>query len=193
VAERPTDPASGQGFASHNGWDREYEVYDDFDLPTYVGLPSFMKLPWIPDPAELRARNVDVAIIGAPFDDAVSHRSGARFGPRAIREAQYTSGSIHSLQLGNEPFEILKVVDLYLNRSGHTALVDCVVVEDGRAQAFFVQLAQKDRQITVRLLAATDPEKTVGVKRVIALIAQQLHEATVGSRFGPTNLQDFLR
>ena len=54
---------------------------------------------------------VDVAIIGAPFDDAVSHRPGARFGPRAIREAQYTSGSVHSLQLGVEPFEILTVVD----------------------------------------------------------------------------------
>ena len=27
--------------------------------------------------------------------------------------------------------EILKVVDVYLNRSGHTALVDCVVVEEG--------------------------------------------------------------
>jgi agmatinase len=52
-----------------------------------------------------------VAIVGAPFDDAVSHRPGARFGPRAIREAQYTSGSIHSLQLGLEPFEILNVVD----------------------------------------------------------------------------------
>ena len=52
-----------------------------------------MKLPWVPDAAELRARNVDVAIVGAPFDDAVSHRPGARFGPRAIREAQYTSGS----------------------------------------------------------------------------------------------------
>ena len=88
--------------------------------------------------------------------------------------------------------EILKVVDLYVNRSGHTALVYCVVVEDGRAQAFFVEVAQKNRQITVRLLAATDPEKTIGVKRVIALIAKQLHEATVGSRFGPTNLQDFL-
>jgi agmatinase len=70
-----------------------------------------MNLPWITDPAELRARNVDVAVIGAPFDDAVSHRPGARFGPRAIREAQYTSGSVHSLQLGIEPFEHLTVVD----------------------------------------------------------------------------------
>ena len=49
--------------------------------------------------------------MGAPFDDAVSHRPGARFGPRAIREAQYSTGSLHSLQLGVEPFEILTVVD----------------------------------------------------------------------------------
>ena len=113
VAERPHDPESSADvdFAAANGWDREYEAYSDFDLPTYVGPTTFMNLPWITDPAELRARGVDVAIVGAPFDDAVSHRSGARFGPRAIREAQYTSGSIHSLQLGVEPFEILTVVD----------------------------------------------------------------------------------
>jgi len=110
LAERPHHPGDGD-FATRNGWDREYEAFEDYDLPTYVGLPTFMKLPWVPDPADLRARNVDVAIIGAPFDDAVSHRPGARFGPRAIREAQYTSGSINSLQLGVEPFEVLTVVD----------------------------------------------------------------------------------
>jgi agmatinase len=105
------DPDLRPDFAALNGWDREYEVFADFDLPTYVGPTTFMKLPWITDPAELRRRRTDVAIVGAPFDDAVSHRPGARFGPRAIREAQYTSGSIHSLQLGVEPFEILDVVD----------------------------------------------------------------------------------
>jgi hypothetical protein len=89
--------------------------------------------------------------------------------------------------------EILKVVDVYLNRSGRTALVDCVAVEGGRSQAFFVQLSQKDRQITVRLLPATDPEKTAGVKRIMALIARQLHESTDGSRYGKTNLQEYLR
>src|SRR6478736_3392113 len=88
--------------------------------------------------------------------------------------------------------EILKVVDVYVSRSGHTALVDAVVVEEGRSQAFFVQLSQKDRQITVRLLPATDPDKTDGVKRVLALIAGQLHESAEGSHFGKTNLQEFL-
>jgi agmatinase len=113
VAERPHDPdlSSERDFAAANGWDREFETYSDFELPTYVGPTTFMNLPWITDPLQLIARGVDVAIIGAPFDDAVSHRPGARFGPRAIREAQYTSGSIYSLQLDIEPFELLTVVD----------------------------------------------------------------------------------
>ena len=111
MADRPTDPDLDRDFARANGWDGEQPTWDDFDLPTYVGLPSFMKLPWVTDPADLAEREIDVAIVGAPFDDAVTHRPGARFGPRAIRAAQYTSGSINSLQLGVEPFEVLRVVD----------------------------------------------------------------------------------
>ncbi len=88
--------------------------------------------------------------------------------------------------------EILKLVDVYLNRSGHTALVDCVAVENGQPQSFFVQVSQKDEQITVRLLPATDPEKTDGVKQLMARIAHQIHTAADGSSFGKTNLQDFL-
>jgi agmatinase len=98
-------------YAALNGWDRPYEIYDDFDLPTYVGPVSYSGLPWITDPVEIAARGVDVAVMGAPYDDGVSHRSGARFGPRAIRQAQYSAGSLHSLQLHVEPFEVLTVVD----------------------------------------------------------------------------------
>jgi len=105
AADRPAD------FARRNGWDRDYELYSDFDLPSYVGPSTFQKLPWVTDPVELRARQVDVAIVGAPFDDAVSHRSGARFGPRAIREANYATGSLHSIQQDLDPLEILAVVD----------------------------------------------------------------------------------
>jgi agmatinase len=88
-----------------------YTAYAEFDLPSYVGLPSFQKLPWVTDAAALAERRPDVAIVGAPFDDAVSHRPGARFGPRAIRQASYHSGAINSLQLGIEPYEWLDVVD----------------------------------------------------------------------------------
>ena len=88
--------------------------------------------------------------------------------------------------------EILKVIDVYLNQAGRTALVDCLAIEAGHSQSFFVQLSQKDRQITVRLLPATDPEKTPGVKRLMAIIAKQVRASIVGSRFGKTNLQEFL-
>ena len=88
-----------------------YTAYDDFNLPAYVGLPTFQKLPLVTDGAALAARGPDVAIVGAPFDDAVSHRPGARFGPRAIRAASYHAGALNSLQLDVEPFDWLDVVD----------------------------------------------------------------------------------
>jgi agmatinase len=88
-----------------------YTEFDDFDLPAYVGRTSFQKLPELTDADALRARRPDVAIVGAPLDDGVSHRPGARFGPRAIRAATYHSGSPNSLQLGIQPFEWIDVVD----------------------------------------------------------------------------------
>src|SRR5213595_2812124 len=47
-------------------------------------------MPCTQDPAELEG--VDVAIVGAPTDDLVSDRPGARFGPRAIRAASCPPG-----------------------------------------------------------------------------------------------------
>jgi agmatinase len=88
-----------------------YTAYDEFNLPAYVGLPTFQKLPYVTDAAALAARRPDIAIVGAPFDDAVSHRPGARFGPRAIRQATYHAGDLNSLQLEIEPLDWLDVVD----------------------------------------------------------------------------------
>src|SRR5207344_3166807 len=61
----------------------------------------------------LRAAAPDVAIVGAPFDDTVSSRPGARFGPRAIRMSPtvWSNETAWSIQLGVEPYADLKVVD----------------------------------------------------------------------------------
>jgi len=53
------------------------------DLP-FVGLATFGKRPVALDWDKIDA---DVAILGAPFDFGTQYRAGARFGPRAIREA----------------------------------------------------------------------------------------------------------
>ena len=53
------------------------------NLP-FVGISTFGKRPYVEDWSTLDA---DVAILGAPFDAGTQWRSGARFGPRGVREA----------------------------------------------------------------------------------------------------------
>lgn len=53
------------------------------DLP-FVGISTFGKRPYV---ADWTAIHADVAILGAPFDFGTQWRSGARFGPRGVREA----------------------------------------------------------------------------------------------------------
>jgi len=53
------------------------------NLP-FVGIATFGKRPYVEDWDKIQA---DVCILGAPFDFGTQWRSGARFGPRAVREA----------------------------------------------------------------------------------------------------------
>lgn len=53
------------------------------NLP-FVGISTFGKRPYVED---WEALDADVAILGAPFDAGTQWRPGARFGPRAVREA----------------------------------------------------------------------------------------------------------
>ena len=50
----------------------------------FVGISTFGKRPYI---ADWDAINADVAVLGAPYDFGTQWRPGARFGPRAVREA----------------------------------------------------------------------------------------------------------
>ena len=62
------------------------------NLP-FVGIPTFGKRPYVED---WNTFNADVAILGAPFDAGTQWRSGARFGPRAVREASTLFSFGHS-------------------------------------------------------------------------------------------------
>ena len=53
------------------------------NLP-FVGISTFGKRPYV---ADWSAIDADIAILGAPFDFGTQFRAGARFGPRAVREA----------------------------------------------------------------------------------------------------------
>ena len=64
-------------------------------------------MPYTQDPAELEGFHV--AIVGAPMDDLVSDRPGARFAPRAIRAASCPHGP--HLEVKVDAFEELGIVD----------------------------------------------------------------------------------
>jgi hypothetical protein len=88
--------------------------------------------------------------------------------------------------------DILKVQEFYVGRSGKEALLESVAIEQGVARSFFVQLKRHERSITVRLLPATDPEKTPAVKQVMALVAGFIRTVYPASHYGKTNLQEYL-
>lgn len=50
----------------------------------FVGIPSFLMAPLCFDLDQLKA---DIAVIGMPYDLGTSVNTGARFGPRGVREA----------------------------------------------------------------------------------------------------------
>ncbi|MEA2383037.1 MAG: agmatinase [Solirubrobacteraceae bacterium] len=77
------------------------------EKPDYAGFLSYGGAVCTQDPAELAG--FDVAIVGAPTDDLVSDRPGARYGPRAIRAASCPPGP--HLEAGVDAFAALRIVD----------------------------------------------------------------------------------
>jgi agmatinase len=71
---------------------------------------TFARQPVALTPEDLAG--VDVAVLGAPFDLAVTYRPGTRFGPRAVRQAEDVGADGRpSIELGIDPYEELSVVD----------------------------------------------------------------------------------
>jgi agmatinase len=65
------------------------------DMP-YAGIATFFKAPYVPAPG---TADGDVAVLGVPFDEGTTNRSGTRQGPRALREAS----TLWAFQNGHEP------------------------------------------------------------------------------------------
>ena len=84
--------------------------YQDFAdpqaRPRYTGIASFFRAPITEDPSE-----ADIALIGVPFDGGVTHRSGARHGPRAVRDQSTLLRRINGATLV-APFAKARVRDL---------------------------------------------------------------------------------
>jgi len=91
-------------------------TYDQgrLNLP-FVGICTFGKYPYIEDWNKIEA---DIAVLGAPFDAGSQFRSGARMGPRGIREASTLFSFGHGGAYDHEddiaylPADTTRIVDI---------------------------------------------------------------------------------
>lgn len=62
-----------------------YQPLSGLVVPRFAGIATFMRLPYL-DPEKV-AGEIDIALLGIPFDAATTNRPGTRHGPRQVREA----------------------------------------------------------------------------------------------------------
>lgn len=82
-----------------------YVPEDSLQSPRFTGPATFARLPYV-----RTLEDVDVAIVGVPFDTGVTYRVGGRFGPNAVRAASVMLRPFNP-NLGISPFEVLSCVD----------------------------------------------------------------------------------
>src|SRR5215471_5346757 len=82
-----------------------YGPADSLASPRFSGVRTYARLPNVTD-----LKDVDVAIVGIPFDTGGTFRVGARFGPEAIRSSSALIRPYHTGS-GVPVFERLSVVD----------------------------------------------------------------------------------
>jgi len=102
-------------------------------LPRFAGIPTFMRLPYR---AAGELDDVDIALIGVPFDTATSNRPGARHGPRQLRDLS-TMIRLVNQATRVAPFHLARCADL------GDVLVNPVSLEDSRERivAYYRQIA----------------------------------------------------
>lgn len=76
------------------------------EMPRFAGIATMMRLPWQPT-----SDGLDACFVGVPFDIGTSNRSGARFGPRAIRAESVLLRPYH-MATRAAPFDSLQVADI---------------------------------------------------------------------------------
>ena len=84
-----------------------YRPVNPLKSPRFGDIATFNRLPYISD---IQGKNVDVVILGIPFDGGTTFRPGARFGPRGVRDASVLCRNYNS-ELSVDVYEKLNVVD----------------------------------------------------------------------------------
>ncbi len=130
--------------------------YNPMNEPRYCGIPTFMRTPHTTD-----FNNLDIALVGVPYDGAVEARSGTRMGPRQIRDMSSMMRSIHHVTRIN-PYELCRVGDV---GDVHFEQIFDVRASHKDITAFYLNL---DKAGVTPISAGGDHSITLPIMRAIA-------------------------
>ena len=154
----------------------------DIVVPRFGEVATFMRLPIERDPA-----NLDIALIGVPFDGGTTNRPGARHGPRQMRDLSTMMRRVHHVT-HVAPYELAKCGDL------GDAPVNPASLEDSlaRIEQFFARVheagavplsAGGDHLITLPIMRAIAGRGARGGKK-LGLVHFDAHSDTWDTYFG---------
>lgn len=83
-----------------------FQPVDAAVVPRFAGPATFMRLPYVQNPAE-----VDIALIGVPWDGGTTNRAGARHGPREVRNMSSFMRKVHHVSR-IAPYELARIADI---------------------------------------------------------------------------------
>lgn len=88
---------------------------------------------------------------------------------------------------------ILKTSDKFINQDETSILIESFAIENKNKTNFLALLSKREDGLVVRIYPKLDVEKTDGVKKILAKIADNLLTSFPNLEVGKTNLQEFLQ
>ncbi len=164
LPEEPAQPANVTG--------EETNLSDNFmplginPWPRFAGIATFMRLPHVPleDP---RVKDLEIGLVGVPFDQGVTNRTGPRHGPRQIRDQSSIIRRFHRVH-NMSPFMAANCADMGDSPVNPADLPDALQ----RIQGFFADLRKRgivplaaggDHLISLPILRAIAKDRPVGM------------------------------
>ena len=105
-------------------------------MPRFAGIATFMRLPHVPLG---EATDIDIGLIGVPWDGGTTNRAGARHGPRQMRDLSTLTRNVHHVH-GLRPYELANCADLGDTPVNPVDLMDTL----DRVQKFFDGVCEKN-------------------------------------------------
>ncbi|AZD09909.1 Arginase/agmatinase/formimionoglutamate hydrolase, arginase family [Pseudomonas chlororaphis] len=131
-------------------------------VPRFAGIASFMRLPVFDDPAQ-----VQIALVGVPWDGGTTNRAGARHGPREVRNLSSLMRKVHHVSR-IAPYNLVRIGDLGDAPVNPIDLLDSL----SRIEAFFRDLHEAgavplavggDHLVTLPIFRALARQRPIGM------------------------------